>query len=131
MKIIKFRGKTVSKQEWVYGFYLMNDFGEPTICGLNEAGKFLVEKVIAETVGSFTGLEDRTGKEIYEGDIVRFTRKIGYGWGNDKGDICQVNWFESGSYVGWGFREQVPLTKNKANFIEIIGNIHENPELIK
>lgn len=79
----------------------------------------------------FTGLLDRNGKEIYQGDIVRFLRKIGYGWGNNKGDICEIKWFDTGSYVGFGFRPDVPLTANKAKNIEVIGNMYENPELLK
>lgn len=77
----------------------------------------------------FTGLLDRNGREVYKGDIVRFLKKIGYGWGNDKGDICEVKWFDTGSYVGFGFRPDVPLTANKARNIEVIGNVYENLEL--
>lgn len=83
-------------------------------------------------IEQFTGLTDRNGIEICEGDIVKFTHKIGDGWGNNKGDIAEIKYMIDGvSFSGFGFRNSVPLTANKANKLEVIGNIHENPELLE
>lgn len=79
----------------------------------------------------FTGLKDKNGKEIYEGDIVRFARKQGY-WSHNRGDIEVVKFIDdqSAQYCGFGFSSMLPLTKAKSNKVEIIGNIYENPELV-
>ena len=63
---------------------------------------------------------------------MKFTHKIGYGWGNNKGDIAEIKYMIDGvSFSGFGFRNNVPLTVNKANKLEVIGNVHENPELLE
>lgn len=113
MREIKFRG--LSEYEWVYGFVIFNKDGscyiKDTDYNVNN-GKIdiIPEKVDPQTVGQFTGLHDKNGKEIYEGDVVD-------GDGLITDVIYSNKWTEfklrAANSVGW------------YEHIEVIGNIHE------
>lgn len=137
MREILFRGKRVDNGEWVYGDYF-SLFERPCI-KFGESDKEIVG-VKAETVGQYTGLTDIKGVKIYEGDIVctRFTI----------GNICSVGdvQFDCGTFgVEWTVnkehRTMVGIQGNRHNlrtfeddivdYIEVIGNIHDNPELLE
>lgn len=78
-----------------------------------------------ETLCQFTGLLDRHGKEIYEGDIVKFNE---WGFRKPENGIGVIEWEE----IGYGIRNNNPRIGNlyKANDIEIIGNVYEHPHLL-
>ncbi|HET8735911.1 MAG TPA: YopX family protein [Pricia sp.] len=137
---IKFRGQKTSTKEWVYGSLIVNKSGDYTITQItyNPVSKGVINGwcfgVMPETVGQYTGLKDRNGKEIYEGDVLSDYTET------DEGIIkshCQVLWNEAcGSW-----ELDMSMTQNRSYTFylaeelldfeyEISGNIYENPELL-
>lgn len=120
---IKFRGQQVDNGEWVYGDYHHRAGGVKCIIRMepDDNGKavYIVHQVNPDTVGQFTGLLDKNGKEIYFDDIVR----------NKYGDIGCVIWFPDWSLrVDWGGGDIHFIDPEWG--LEVIGNIHDNPELL-
>jgi uncharacterized phage protein (TIGR01671 family) len=111
---IKFRAwdKTNNKMSVQYGFTL------------NLSGEIVTS--IGWEVMQFTGLLDKQGKEIYEGDIIKTI------WGGDKKITGRIIWGEG--FVGWGieskgFEYRISATAQMER--KIIGNVFENPKLLK
>ena len=104
---IKFRG---FKKSWIYGGISIFQ---------NEATIFDVNSVF-----QYTEVKDRNGVEIYEGDIVKGgSRIMQVFW---QIEVCQFWLIWTDKNIG----KYEPLTLNSAEYIEIIGNIYENPELL-
>lgn len=152
MRQIIFRGKRKDNGKWIYGWYIKanihwhkygvhkdwivcNAIQNGGIC--NVIGRYAV---IPETVGQYTGLTDKNGNRIFEGDIV-VTRYI-------NGEICSIGdiQFDYGVFgaewtihkehktmVGcWGQLHNLRrLDDDIINHIEVIGNIYDNPELLE
>lgn len=118
MRTIKFRGKRVDNGKWVYG-YLHLPFGNENI--MIQVSNTDSYGVIPESVGQFTDLTDKNGKEIYEGDIVDFNNRIQ--------GISKVV-FENGGFMADAKNYETAFTYRVANHARVIGNIHDNPELL-
>lgn len=138
MREIIFRGKRLDNGGWVYGDLLHIDgssliyFGsQDKTIELNIDRNYIIAVEIfrdeiavvdPSTVGQYTGLKDKNGKEIYEGDILQdeigFKGKIIYSMGAFCGDFGEG--FEL-QYFSEGLHEACILA----------GNIHDNPELLK
>lgn len=117
---IKFRAKTLSTNDWVFGdLHLLTKF--PHIHD-REVSKSLIH---TETIGQFTGLHDKNGKEIYEGDILIHIYM---------GSIFKVEYSERNA----AFMLIYPTNEGYnmgiydiENCFRVIGNIYDNPELFK
>lgn len=119
MREILFRGKRVDNGEWLYGCYyhcIGTAYGA-TFIVVNDFG-FI--EVIPHTVGQYTGLTDKKGKKIFEGDIVKNSRDVGLLYYKEKNSAFTVKGWEYGYWL-WHDKED----------IEVIGNIYDNPELLE
>lgn len=128
MRTIKFRAKTINEGEWIYGMTISHG----TITRKRdklfmEVGPDKWKGIDPDTVGQFTGLLDKDGREIYEGDIVRYYDDIEDElvsshviYHKESCSFCAAPTKLCGDYTGicayWQF--------------EVIGSIHDNPSLI-
>ena len=111
MREILFRGKRVDNGEWVYGNLIRR-----TVCGKEW-------EVIPETVGQYTGLDDKYGAKIFTGDAVKATQK-----GQTKNGVVV---YREGGYF-WEFEtDQYGYLGEvvKRWYPEVIGNVTDNPEV--
>ena len=141
---IKFRGFRIDKNGkgkvfvngewvkgyWVEGYYFENANGAFIIqypYHANYIGVDILVKIIPETVGQYTGLKDKNGKKIFEGDIVKAKE-------NRTNDIATIS-FENGGFIIHPHSGKI-LERTLWEYwyndwdLEVIGNIHENPELL-
>lgn len=138
MREILFTGKRVDNGEWVEGFYVfVPEHYKPEmsrksyIVSINNG---LFFEVIPGTVGQYTGMTDKNGKKIFEGDIVKTWKnnigKIEFGqyWDEEtEEDFYGYAWIGKDEY-----EESITLSLNNCwNGHEVIGNIHDNPELLE
>jgi uncharacterized phage protein (TIGR01671 family) len=131
-RIYLFRGMRYDKAGWVFGDLqqMVHSKLRRLIWDRLENISYLV---IIETVGQFTGLLDRIGNKIYEGDILRIGAGIEDGYA--EGKVGQVIYSEDhgGFIVEWKWSKNqhyVRLTGDIASVSEIIGNFHDNPEIM-
>lgn len=124
MREIKFRGR--DGDDWYYGSLFVNECGHTAI---SAPKSFWMKPVNADTVGQFTGLLDSNGKEIFEGDILRFAPP--WRWEEDERRVGVVVYKCYGFRIEYSDRSEAlfNLAANEAPYT-IIGNIHDSPELL-
>ena len=126
MREIKFRGKRLDNGEWVVGSYIEAENRDLSIAHQivpYESGE-AVREVDPATVGQFTGLKDKNGRDVWEGDIIYDGRQFNVKW--DSRDACWTG--EMHNDLQQRLDLAFLITHKQTR---IIGNIHDNPELLK
>ena len=128
MRNILFRGKRLDNEAWVYGdlienqgrYFIYHAMSETTIED-NDDGRIVVAavEVNPDTVGQYTGLKDRYGDRIWEGDLVKH------------GDEVSAVFFDTENSCFDFKASNDPFAAQFFCDYEILGNIHDNPELLK
>ncbi len=141
MREIKFRGKKIDSNEWIFGW--LRQSGQQEIQKANgqyvrtekyyqiQNNKYHFEFVTEETIGQYTGLKDKNGTEIYEGDIFEVINS------HEERFIVWVEYSEK--YAEFVIRhssniviDNEPLGDiDTAKTVIILGNIHDNPQLLE
>ena len=156
MREILFRGKRADNGEWVEGLPIKTydteigknsvDYANPVPvvlmasgrivleCGCDEVPFFNTDEypiVNPETVGQYTGMTDKNGTKIFEGDIVKHIQK--YEISGEVKSIAVIKWNEA--YSCWSVEYTngriTAFLGTEYHKLEVIGNVHDNPELLK
>lgn len=131
MREILYRGKRVDCGDWTYGCYYIDSENIPRIVELVKESSCTYHykfPIIPKTRGEYTGLCDKNGTKIFEGDIVL------YSW-LSFGELPFYIEFIDGEFCATPLRQtddlwQIRISGENLNF-EVIGNIHDNPELLE
>lgn len=129
MRTIKFRGKKLHNGKWVCGY--LSDVDNTPIgkVGIINSKPFSgceeSSMVIAETIGQFTSLYDRNKKEIYEGDLLKLQ--------DDDTGLIEVRFVRGVFAFLWqgDLDDELPINAPTQEWATVVGNIHDNPELMK
>ena len=137
MREILFKGKRADNGEWVYGYYAhrptavcISESNPSCIyvpaCNPDDNSEFI--EVLPETVGQYTGLTDKNGRKIFEGDIVEGNSEY-FTYTHPYGKVV----YDGGQYLISfdDVLEDIECLGAWANDVEIIGNIYDNPELVR
>lgn len=126
MREILFRGKRMSDGEWLYGSLLqVNRKGATECCIHSDRYSHLIDHA---TVGQFTGLTDKNGKKIFEGDILATKRLGKY---IDKGVVRYGHYNCSCCDGVYGWYVDGGDIRDAEKLCEVLGNIHDNPKLME
>ena len=142
MREILFRGKRADNGEWVYGFLWKKKYNTDKLfisCFPDEDDNEEVFVIYSETVGQYTGLTDKNGTKIFEGDILEspIGRKAVVSFGtykpwstkdSDDFECWKLTLIANNEYET---KLECGLGKHCTEYMKVIGNIHDIPELLK
>lgn len=136
MREILFRGQDVDRKEWVYGGYSLYPHIRfpctPTIYEV-DSGCWHPVEVIPDTVGQYTGREDKNGQKIFEGDIIaavlpdsKYQRR--FEW-----PLMHVEFWKGSFFLATEHGSMFSALSGFSPYVtfEVVGNIHDNPEMLK
>lgn len=130
MREFLFRGKRVDKDEWIEGMPCSDFRGSiDAIQGFNGG----IYDIIPETFGQYTGLTDKNGKKIFEGDIVQYQPEY---WCEPLQSVVEY-YADKWNYPAFDLKDHnyeangLQCAHEEGVGFEVIGNIHDNPELLK
>jgi uncharacterized phage protein (TIGR01671 family) len=129
MRAIKFRGKALPQNKWLYGDLLTSD--DYKVAVIRDHNSCVEQRVGTDTVGQFTGLLDCNGKEIYEGDILSLSKAkkqvFEVYYNEHLCSFCLREYTRTAVFQGsCPLGEMLQLSKP----VVIIGNVFDNPELL-
>ena len=122
MRTIKFRAKSILNDEWLYGDLVHSADNKRFAILVNDKDSYDECEVAPETVGQFTELKDKNGKEIFEGDILDFN-----------GITVEVR-FVRGVFAllaNGNLDDELCGDCRTDLFAKVIGNVYENPDILK
>ena len=133
MREILFRGKRVDNGEWIQG-----DIVQLPVHGVvrivEQEPSYKDAEVDSDTVGQYTGLTDKNGKKIFEGDIIHLEYSQVFFGGEYFGEYTAEVSYKEGCFITDGINNgdeiETPLSGFDNDEVEIIGNIHDSPELL-
>lgn len=129
MREILFRGRN-ENSTWKYGSLLVNKDtfdNDVFIYHICDADGYSTEIIDTKTVGQYTGLQDKNGTKIFEGDILSAHLDDGY---PENETMLEVVWHNNGWY-GKNGKFFDDFDNGFEKYFEVIGNIHDNPELLQ
>jgi len=152
MREILFRGKNIYN-DWIYG-YLCQHRGEPVMDNngmVLEGSDYYIRdwaekidtgfygcnyRVDPSTIGQYTGLTDKNGKKIFEGDILKIVHKYQSPFDDDTKEYTDITtdavfFDDEGLCFSYGESPFLCVADNVTAEYEVVGNIHDNPELLE
>ena len=114
---ILFRGKRADSGEWIES----NSILQSEFCGTYLSLIYWIE-IIPETLGRYTGLTDKNGKKVFEGDIV---------WDGNEEGVGVIEFYEGEFVISFDGTADCDRIANAISYYTVCGNIHDNPELVR
>lgn len=131
---ILFRGKRVDNGKWTEGYFFKSWYKAFLLWGMTGDSPNM-EEVTPEAIGQFTGLYDKNGNKIFEGDIVKIVGDSNNDDWKNVNYIAQIVFFDGGFCAIDGTTDNYSFRRyslSRCEFdLEVIGNIYDNPELLE